>query len=72
MVNHFVDKAKTKTPEAKPREAVYPVETNGLSGNWASDDDEEESDDNSSLGEDDEKFASQLKGKKGFYMLQNF
>ena len=45
-----------------------PQETNGIPDSWDSDDNyddnEDESDSlNSSLGEDDEKFASQLKGQ---------
>ena len=43
-----------------------PQETNGIPDNWDSDEDDDNDDEsdsfNSSLGEDDEKFASQLKG----------
>ena len=64
---HVTGKSKTKKPENNNQIPKLPVyETNGYTGNWASDyeddDDEEESEINSSLGEDDEKFASQLKG----------
>ena len=65
----FADKSKTKKPEVNQTPKIS-YETNGYSGNWASDyDDDDESDDiNSSLGEDDEKFASQLKGKQDILM----